>query len=194
MEDAIRCLKECEANLRRFVSEAAAAGDYETVLRLTACAKQVAAISSSFGDAAPVGGEHQTSPARLNGHAAPKVRSNSVAYPRFACRRDHLIRFGRSKGESSEYQHKTAKPAVDAVASAVLEAGREGRVFTIEDCRPVVTAANGSEVPGYQVYNVLAWLKKMGLVDQHGRQGYSICNPREFLQQVEIAWKSLTQI
>jgi hypothetical protein len=194
MDDATRCLKECEAELRRLVSEAAADGDYETVLRLTACAKQVAATTSSLINPGRAQAQRRSSPAGMNGCAGPKDRANSDGYPRFGCRRDHLIRVGPSKDGNSEYEHRTAKPAVDALASAVLEAGREGRVFTIEDCQPVVLPADGSEVPSYQVYNVMAWLKKMGLVDQHGRQGYSICKPQEFMEQVETAWNTLAEI
>lgn len=193
--DAIQCLHQCEADLRRFVSDAAAEGDYEIVLRLTACAKQVAAIAASVNDDAGRGSmSRRASRAGLNGKSADSNHVHSNGYPRFGCRREHLIRIGPTKGGSAEYQHKTARPAVDAVVSAVLEAGREGRVFTTRDCLPVVLPSSGSEVPGYQVYNVLAWLKQMGLVDQHGRQGYSICKPQEFLQQIEIAWTTLAQV
>jgi hypothetical protein len=51
---------------------------------------------------------------------------------------------------------------------------------------------DGGEVPGYQAYLCLAWLRATGLVQQHGRQGYTISKKTDLAAAVEGAWEKLS--
>ena len=44
----------------------------------------------------------------------------------------------------------------------------------MEENLPLKDPADGTEIPTYQVYLCLAWLRQAKLVEQHGRQGYSL--------------------
>jgi hypothetical protein len=190
-------IRACEGDLRQMVASAAGSGDYEAVLRLTSCAKQLIALADSVGSngsslpsAPPQPAAKSDTP---NGRNRAKP-ARAEPYPRFYSQRDHLIRVGRSRRGGAEYQHKTPKAAVDSIVSSVLVAGRDGKVFTMEDCLPFTQDSGNKEIPSYQAYNVMAWLKKMNLVDQHGRQGYSIRDADHFGDKVAQAWGALSAI
>jgi hypothetical protein len=70
------------------------------------------------------------------------------------------------------------------------ELGRDGRVFSTDDFMPLHDA-DGAEVPSYQTYVGIAFLKHTSLIDQHGRQGYSIPKLAEFKDAVESLWQKL---
>ncbi|MGH9904020.1 MAG: hypothetical protein ACRD8U_00385 [Pyrinomonadaceae bacterium] len=74
----------------------------------------------------------------------------------------------------------------------MAETGSDGRVFSTDELLPIHDE-DGEEVPSYQVYAALALLKQVGLVDQHGRQGYSIPRLPEFKRAVESVWRNLPE-
>jgi hypothetical protein len=78
------------------------------------------------------------------------------------------------------------------LAHAAAEAGKDGRIFQINRLLPL-SQPDGNEIPDYQVYLVIAWWRSAGLLDQHGRQGYSISNPNQLNQAVESAWTKLPE-
>ena len=47
----------------------------------------------------------------------------------------------------------------------------KGKIFVVDDLLPVHDAA-GEELPSYQVYLALAWLRQAGIVEKKGRDGY----------------------
>lgn len=182
---AAKLLAKCEADLRALVASAADNGDYDAVLRITSWAKQLSAMSG--GPTTPASVER--TPA-ANVEKKTKVRP---AYPRFARRRDQLVKFGWSKREKSEYEHKAPRKVGSALARVAAEAGKDGRIFQINALLPLSDPADGSAIPDYQVYLVIAWWRNSGLLDQHGRQGYSIPKASQLHQAVESAWTSLPE-
>ncbi|MGH9641382.1 MAG: hypothetical protein ACRD3Q_03060 [Terriglobales bacterium] len=181
-ERAIKILAKCEADLRALVSIAADNADYDAVLRITSWAKQVSSMA--------MGSASQSMPRPGSSRTRPTIRG---AYPRFAKRGDQLVKFGWSKREKSEYEHKAPREAALALARAVSQAGKDGRVFQINALLPLTNSTDASETPDYQVYLVIAWWRSAGLLDQHGRQGYSIPNPSQLHQAVESAWAKLPE-
>lgn len=182
--NAINVLTKCEADLRELVAAAADTGDYDAVLRITSWAKQIALMLGSVPAAAPESRPTATSVKK------PAVRP---VYPRFLRRGDHLVKIGWSKREKSEYEHKASRQAALALARAAAEVGKDGRVFQVNALLPLIDPKGGSEVPGYQVYLVIAWWRGAGLLDQHGRQGYSVANASRLQQAVESAWMRLPE-
>ena len=188
-EKALALLGECEKGLRSLMSEAAAAGDYEAVLRLTILAKELAAMMSPGSTPAKAVME---SPATYV-HKSTHKQKIKLAYPKFFRRGQELVKIGWSKREKKEYQHKAPYHALGALASSLSKIGVDGRIFSTEKFLPLSYKTDNNPFPDYQVYVCLALLKHVGLVDQHGRQGYSIPKIAEFTTAVEAAWQQLPE-
>jgi hypothetical protein len=80
-----------------------------------------------------------------------------------------------------------------AASKAIAGKGLDGRVFSTNDVLPLADD-DGSEIPSYQVYVAIALLKQAGLLDQHGRQGYSIPDPSRFLDAAQAVLQSLPEM
>ncbi|HKR84579.1 MAG TPA: hypothetical protein VJS37_10405 [Terriglobales bacterium] len=181
---ATKILAKCESDLRALVASAADSGDYDAVLRITSWAKQISVMAGSAPANAPE--------KKLATEGTKKIAARP-AYPRFVRRGDHLVKIGWSKREKSEYEHKVPRQATLALAKVAAEAGKDGRIFQINPLLPLSDPRDGSEIPDYQVYLVIAWWRSAGLLDQHGRQGYSIPNAGQLHQAVESAWTRLLE-
>lgn len=181
---AVKILAKCEAELRALVASAADSGDYDAVLRITSWAKQISGMS---------GGAAATAPEKRPAAEGTKKPAARPGYPRFVRRGDQLVKIGWSKREKSEYEHKAPRQAALVLARAATEAGKDGRIFQINALLPLSNPKDGSEIPDYQVYLVIAWWRTAGLLDQHGRQGYSIPNANQLSQAVESAWTKLAE-
>lgn len=75
----------------------------------------------------------------------------------------------------------------------MAEKGAEGRVFSTDELFPIQDGTDGA-APNYQAYVGISLLKQMGLIDQHGRQGYSITRPARLVDALEIVWKKLPEL
>jgi hypothetical protein len=181
---AVKILSKCEADLRALVASAADSGDYDAVLRITSWAKQISLMAVRVPNEMP---EKRPTAERIKKIAAHH------AYPRFAKRGDQLVKFGWSKREKSEYEHKAPRQAALVLARAAAEAGKDGRIIQVKALLPLRDPTDGSEIPDYQVYLIIAWWRSAGLLDQHGRQGYSIPNASQLYQAVESAWAKLLE-
>ena len=179
---AIKVLARCEADLRALLASAADSGDYDAILRITSWAKQIALLSGVTPEVA-----HET---RLTAVSIKKAVIRPT-YPQFLRRGDYLVKIGWSKREKSEYEHKAPSQAVLAMVRAALDVGKGGRIFQVSTLLSLVDAKDGSQIPDYQVYLIIAWWRSAGLLDQHGRQGYSIPNASQLQQAVESAWTNL---
>jgi len=189
IDKAIKLIRQCETELRSLLAAAADAGDYEKVLKLTSWAQQLAALVASAD-----GSTMLRKPAITTPVSSAKRAAKGKDYPRFGRRGESLVKVGWSKREKNEYEHKAPKRAVDLLVSALVRTGINGRIFQANDILPLADPDEGTEIPVYQVYLSLAWLRGLGLVDQHGRQGYSVTKPKELMATVEGAWHSLGTI
>lgn len=186
IDKAIKVLAKCEAELCALVAAAAESGDYDGVMRIASWAKQIAAMADGATAATQQGSTEKKPVAESLKRAAIRP-----AYPRFVRRGDQLVKIGWSKREKSEYEHKAPRQVALALARVATEAGRDGRIFQINTLLPLTNPVDGTEIPDYQVYLVIAWWRSVGLLDQHGRQGYSIPNVNQLNQAVESAWTKL---
>lgn len=82
---------------------------------------------------------------------------------------------------------------LDALVASLQEVGRGGRSFTMEEVLPLVDPSERSEIPSYRVYLSLAWLRTIGLVKQHGRQGYSLSGGDDLKDLVQAEWAAAAQ-
>jgi len=198
LEDAAGLLRETEKKLREMVSAAATSGDYSSVLQIASWAQEVKALVN--GRVARTAAAAGSSSPSKNGKSAKETsiqtrasRRPGAEYPQFFKHNDHLIRLAWSRGQRKEYIHKAPYAVLKALAKSMTEQGAEGRVFSTDNFLPLQDKAGSDAIPNYQAYVGIALLKKSGLIDQHGRQGYSIPRLADFKDAVEAVWKKLPE-
>lgn len=187
IERASDLLLTTEKTLRDLVSESAMSGDYASVVRIAEWARSIREMLE--GKLSPAS-ERPRTPAKAKLKAKSSVVRKQSDYPRFLQNGHELIRLAWSKRGKREYRHKAPYSVVQAVARAMQENGAEGRVFSTDDFLPL-RDGEVADIPNYQVYVAIALFKHAGLIDQHGREGYSIRQPRDFANAVETVWKNL---
>lgn len=186
---AAAIIRETEARLRELAAEAAAAGDYAGIIKVAAWAKVVSdLVKSPTADTNPKP-RNQTEGVKSRRQASTRT-AKRTEYPRFFRQGEQLIRVAWSKREKKEYQHKAPYRALKTLTAALAELGKDGRVFSTDQVLPIRDSDAG-EIPNYQAYVCIAWLKQTGLIDQHGRQGYSVPRLEEFQNAVESIWRTL---
>lgn len=174
---AVQVLTQVETRLRELIAESASEGDYANVLQLTEWARSVTEmLNKSEGQFAST--ELPVVPEASGGTKAEATQKPMhgralEGYPRFFRQSDRLIRVAWSKREKQEYEHRAPLSLASTVTEAIAHAGAGGKVFTADEILPI-KGASGDDIPNYQVYAVIALLKRFHLIDQHGRQGYSV--------------------
>ena len=184
VKKATEALSVCELKLREALAEAASSGDYEAVAKIAAWARIVSDL------AAPSGSDQSMPPAAPSpdGAVLTRPKRSQAGYPRFVRTEDALAKIGWSKADRSEYQHKAPATILPVLVGALATRAKGGRVFPLEKLLPLRTAEG--EVPGYQVYVWLAWLRTAGLVQQRGRQGYTVENPAGLADAANELWRT----
>jgi hypothetical protein len=191
-------IRKAEQEICGLIAEAATSGEYDVVSRLSGIARRLSELAEEAAHKPLAVGGTPAPPRsgmKLRAIATPVVvtarkTSRKEGYPRFEKSRDVLVKVGWSKKERSEYVHKAPKAGVDAVVRRVVDLGKGARMFTTEDLLPVKLGSGGDELPEYQAYLCLAWLRDIGAVEQHGREGYSVFG-EDLVGTVNKAWESL---
>jgi predicted nucleic acid-binding protein len=202
-KQAKEVLSAAEKQLRELVGTAAAGGEYESAERIMRWARVVGTLTRDSEATAPSTPElsaNRSSCDRVRRRSAGRRRSSGtlrgdrhLAYPRFFRRGEQLVKIGWSKKEKAEYEHKAPRRVVDALTAAIARRSGNGKLFTVEDLLPLKDPKDGSEMPGYQVYVTLAWLRTVGLVDQRGREGYRVASPSTLDARVREAWNNVQE-
>ena len=193
---ASNLLQETEAKLRGFLSEAATSGDYASVVQIASWARTLSELLNQKSieratSAAPILRAVQNGAKERKNVSLPKrTRRN---YPLFFRQDDQVVRIAWSKSEKKEYRHKAAYGILKVLAKAMAEKGADGRVFATDQFLPIRDSEN-DEVPNYQAYLGISLFKQTGLIDQHGRQGYSIPRLADFKDSIEAVWKKLPEL
>ena len=182
-------LKNCEAGVRNIIAAAAQDGDYDTVGRGREVALKLRGLWS---------GGHDGTIEQQSWHTAQLARSSwgvakghrgsrSPGYPRFELIDDNLIRYGWSKREKREYNHKVPKPVFERVVTAMskIRSFNKGP-HTAEAIIEQANEGADEPVPNYQVYAVLGFLKAENAIEQQGREGYLI--PDNFDARAQESW------
>jgi hypothetical protein len=194
---AAETLKKAESELRELVAKATASGDYNSVVQIASWARGLCDLLEQKPTTqrsrltAPIADRKTTVAARVkNGRHQAKKKDVAGDYPRFFRKGDELVRVAWSRRARSEYQHKTTQVVLKKVADTLSRFGKKGRIFSTEEVLPL-RDAEGTEIPAYQAYVVIALLKLAGLIEPHGRQGYSISSTEDLSQAVEALWRKL---
>jgi hypothetical protein len=193
-EDALRT---CEAEMQILVADAASSSMYDEIDRLTAIARSLNEMALSSASAqrldrlADVGASSLTvarkpSPSRTRRPAA------KADYPKFARDGENLVKTGWSKKRREEYVHRAHSNQAESVVLFLAGHGRANGTIPIDDILGV-RDRRGAEMPSYQVYLTLAWLRKEGLVERRGRNGYAVLDAQELEGTFADLWSALPE-
>lgn len=197
-ERASNAIRQAEQQIREEIAEAATAGTYQLVERLSSIARRLSDMAEEAAATPATGMPSVPATSKAAGKTPKSKRptragrrtSRREGYPRFERFREALVKIGWSRKGRSEYIHKAPKAGVDAVARRAMDLGKGGQMFTTEDLLPVKLGSGGDDLPGYQAYICLAWLRIIGVVEQHGREGYSVpCD--DVVGTVNRSWEAL---
>jgi len=103
------------------------------------------------------------------------------------------VKIAPSRKDGAEYQHRAARRLLPVVARSLQKVAGTGGIATVEALLPLRDPATGAEVPSYQLYTVIAWMRHVRLLKQHGKQGYSLAPSmaKDPVGQVAAAWERL---
>lgn len=201
IKTGLRAVSEAENLVRRLISEAAADNQYADVITLAEMADGLRRLGANADDAAPASVD---SGCAAKQRKTPVVKPKKVgrkpnqkaavksAFPRFERDGDRLVKIGWSKRQRSAYEHRASKQAVLACARRIAGLARPGGVFSVDAMVPTPDPAAGGDVPAYQVYLVVAWLRSLGLIKKKGRDGYVVS--KDLTERaVDDAWRKITE-
>jgi hypothetical protein len=193
-------IEEAEKALAALAAEAASDRDYQRASMLIGVAQRVAGAlrqetapkrDAPARSASSTADSSAASPTGRRGAVQERNGKGSAAvYPRFKREDDTLIKVGWSKSDRATYEHKSPRSILDRLVARIAEIGSTGERFTTEQILPLLDDDN-SELPSYQAYLCLAWLVVAGLLERHGRQGYTISANGGFHHAVEAQWEQL---
>lgn len=196
-----RAVSEAENLLRRLISEAAADNEYADVISLAEMADGLRRLGAGLDAAPPVSVEsgcaekQPKTPVLKPKKASPKSHKKASlksVFPRFERDGDRLVKIGWSKRQGSVYEHRAPKQVVLGCARRIAGLSRPGGIFAVDAMVPTPDPSEGGDVPAYQVYLVVAWLRSLGLIKKKGRDGYVVS--KNFTDRtVDDAWRKTTE-
>lgn len=189
-------LQQTEKELRKILAEAASEGDYGNLVQVATWARALSQIVSTASTQKSSGDRSPKSEPAIHSVQAPataiKLSPTNKSYPRFLRNGDRIVRVAWSKRDRAEYEHKAPYEVLLSLVASISDKGANGRVFATDEVLPICDE-HGVEVPSYQVYTALGLLKHVGLVEQHGRRGYSIPRLNDFADAVKAVWRDLPE-
>jgi hypothetical protein len=192
LQRAIQAASRLEQDLQSLISEASSEGNYQVVTELASLAGEVRRLFKTSQVASSSVHVELPRPERRKESAKgeppmEKVRAHAAdKYPLFETESDRLVKIGWSKKAKSTYEHKAPRNVCESVSLMLAAAGTKNS-FRMED-NVDLRDSDGQEIPSYQSYLVLAWLRWLGLVEKDGKGGYA-WTPESFgAEDFESAW------
>ena len=196
-EHAKQILTATDQQLRQLIAEAATAGDLAGVdfaREIDGRVRQILhSISSTGFKTGELSAPRNPPPPRVSRSKAARkgAPKRKTGYPKYSSRSGILYRLGWSKKQREEYEHKAPRRVVELFAASLVKKSGNGSLVTVDDVMPLVDPGDGSDLPTYQAYLCLAWLRGLGLVKQQGRQGYIVPEPGSLQSLLEEEWTQL---
>lgn len=100
------------------------------------------------------------------------------------------MKIGWSKRDERVYEHRAPREIVFLVSAAISMKVKPKGVFTMDQVLPVNDNA-GNEVPSYQAYLALAWLRSIELVQRRGKEGYALTDGPLDVPKLQHLWNSI---
>lgn len=204
IDRAKQVLRDTESALRDLISEGLDRQRYADVAEIAKMADGVARLlnqhspnsssaptaTSSAGTQAQKASTPSSKSARKQAQAAG---TKKTGYPRFERDGDRLVKVGWSKKNKEAYEHRAPRQAVTAFVRHLASQVESGHVFAVEDLLPVPDVTSGNEVPAYQVYMTLAWLRETDAIEKKGRDGYILRMADLADDGIDKLWDQLPQ-
>jgi hypothetical protein len=192
MDAAKQALSDCETRLRELLSEAAKAGDYENVERLTAWAKAIRALASGVSiNHLDNSSARSRRSSKASARKPANKRRSTERYPKFARFKEDLVKIGWSRREKKEYQHRAPRRVARLLAKQLMKTFSSGGIFSTDQIFPLHDDESNADVPSYQCYVCLAWFRDRKLVEQVGRQGYRLLSSENLDRVIDREWDQL---
>lgn len=192
MNRAVGILDSTVRELRELLAETARSGELDDVDALTALVRAVQQAANSVRPQAPsskgvemeeVEMVESTYPA-----STPRPRGG---YPKFHVEHDTLVKSAWSKTKGSEYEHRAPVAQVEAVVNTVRDIVRTKAVFTADEVHKRIEVTD-DEVPSYQIYLALAWLRSIGILGRSGRANFVIKDQLSLSKPIDTLLESTT--
>jgi hypothetical protein len=188
-------LSRAQAELRLLLEEALSNNCYTDVAEIARVADQLAQLGAYIGQPTPPGeaaiSASQTPEQRPPASSRPRPVRPLRTFPRFEREGDKLIKIAWSKKDRAEYEHKAPRSVVDLLIEVIRSRKGEGAKFEAPDVLPLTDRKSRKEVPSYQSYLALAWLRHEGVVAKHGRDGYSLKPTAATPERLTELWEAL---
>ena len=172
----LEILSRAEADIRVLIQEQLSQGLYGEVVTTAQLADSLLRLAHGQEDSTASGGlAVDLSGNSRSGIAAlpePPRRRPARDYPLFLRDGDRLVKIAWSKRERAEYEHRAPQRVIQILIDTVRKKKGEGKLFEATDILPMKDSATRQEIPSYQAYLALAWLRHVGLVSKKGRAGY----------------------
>lgn len=189
----LRILSNAQLELRSLLEEALADSRYTDVAAIARVADGMAQLGASSGS--PTG--ESTISASLTPESRPSAASPSRhtrpsrTFPRFEREGDKLVKIAWSKKDRAEYEHKAPRSVIDLLIEAIRNRKGEGAKFEAPDILPLKDSKTRREIPSYQSYLALAWLRHEGVIAKYGRDGYALKPTAARQEHVAELWEAL---
>jgi hypothetical protein len=202
LDKATEAIAQAEKSLRTLMQASIEAGKYEDVTVLARWAEQLASIANGRHSLLPTGlgvepvadgRQHQVKSRACSPKTSRRERSKKSkrTYPVFERTGDQIVKIGWSKVNRDEYEHRSPKGVALALLQKMQRLSGDRELITMDDVLPLRLAGDETEVPPYQSYMCLAWLRSIAVVRQHGRQGYSLIETDKASAAIDRAWELL---
>lgn len=199
IREALTVLSKAESSLRKLIEKGLRDQSYLEVAEVARMADGVARLlgkisTSSTNDTSKPLAVDMSPTKGASLRVAPvqkRPKTTSKEFPRFERDGDKLVKIGWSKKNKSSYEHRASHAVVVAFAQHLANHIQEGKVFAVENLTPVPDIVNSGEIPAYQVYLVLAWLRRTGAIDKKGRDGYILRRGALTTESMERMWTSV---
>lgn len=201
LQRTLKILNDSEVALAALAGESAKEASYDVAAVLIDLAKDVANLAAKSRaqlDPAARTSIKQATDLRATtlkttpmAHSQIKGRPKKGQYPKFLREGDSLVKLGWSPSEKAEYEHKSPRKTLPLLIAAISKIASNGKRFSMDKVLPLVDPIDSNRVPDYQVYLCLAWLKNLGFLTQHGRQGYSLTTRAPIEPLIETHWAAL---
>jgi len=177
--DAKKAVLALERDLQEFLTNAVREGAYDDVAEIAVLASSLREMMAKLSIAPTMVNIEsfevlppppKVRPRVVTREVVPTQRGAGNQYPKFLRDGDRLIKLGWSKKDRREYEHKAPADVCKAICFRLADAV-EGQVFRMEDFFPIANA-DGQEIPTYQSYLVLAWLRSLSLIERTAKDGY----------------------
>ncbi len=195
MEKASEILAATEASLREVIERALSEQQYADVADIARMADAIARLRATEDGSPDAPITQNDAVLKSNAPAAPptfrRAARTARTFPRFEREGDKLVKIAWSKKDRAEYEHKAPRRVVNLLLDSIRTRKGEGAQFLAPDVLPLKDGKAKQEIPSYQSYLALAWLRQEGVITKYGRDGYALKPTAASAEHIAELWDAL---